>query len=476
MSASPSSSRETFGSRLGFILAAAGSAVGIGNLVSFPVAATKSGGGAFLFVYALFVFFICLPVMMAELSMGRKTAKDPVGAYRELSGGSTLWRIPGWLALITPFMIAVFYMVVTVWVLGYLIATISGNLDQLTTDGYFMQFINTKTVFGLLAVLMLVINGILLLGVKDGIERAAKTLMPALFVMLVALVIFVLTLENAFQGVKYYLVPDFAKIDAHVISKAMAQAFFSLSLGMGILITYGSYMKKRDSISSSARLVALCDTSVAFCAGLLILPAIFHFNPEIDTSELSDSSAGMIFFFLPKIFLALQTNIGYVGASIVAAFFFALVLVAAITSLVSIIEVPVATLRDEANMTRKKAIMTVAIVQFALAILCAMSFGMADWLTSFVSLAGTEKSFFDLVEIVFYDTILPLNGFLVCIFVMYRWKKANFHVELQEGDPGFAGSLWSKYVDLMLSSIIPAILLLVFINTVALKFFGSSLF
>ncbi|AOS95668.1 Sodium:neurotransmitter symporter family protein [Microbulbifer aggregans] len=471
-----SAAREHFGSRLGFILAAAGSAVGIGNLVAFPVAATKSGGGAFLLIYALFVVFICLPVMMAELALGRRTDKDPVGAYRELSGGSKLWHIPGWLALITPFMIAVFYLVVTVWVLGYLVATLTGNLDMLATEAYFGQFINSPTVFAYLVVLMLIINGILALGVKDGIERAAKTLMPMLFVMLLGLVVFVLTQENAMLGVQYYLIPDFSKLTPEVLSKAMAQAFFSLSLGMGILITYGSYMKAHQSVPGSAKVVALTDTLVAFTAGLLILPTIFHFNPQIDPTELSDSSAGMIFLFLPKIFLAMQDNIGYFGASAFAAVFFFLVLVAAITSLVSIIEVPVATLRDERGMERRKAIYTIGAIQIVLAIFCAVSFGMVQWFTEFVTLAGANKSFFDLVEIIFYDTILPLNGLLVCLFVIYRWKKSNFDKELQDGDPSFAGSFSQRYINFALGTFIPVILLLIFINTVALKFFGISFF
>ncbi|SHF13151.1 neurotransmitter:Na+ symporter, NSS family [Microbulbifer donghaiensis] len=468
--------REHFGSRLGFILAAAGSAVGIGNLVAFPVAATKSGGGAFLLVYALFVFFICLPVMMAELALGRRSDKDPVGAYREVSGGSRFWRIPGWLALITPFMIAVFYLVVTVWVLGYLVETLRGNLDLLATEAHFGQFINSPVVFFYLVILMLAINGILAMGVKDGIERAAKTLMPMLFVMLLGLVAFVLTRENAMLGIKYYLVPDFSKLDARVVNNAMAQAFFSLSLGMGIMITYGSYMKKQDSIPGSARAVAITDTLVAFTAGLLILPSIFHFNPQIDTATLSDSSAGMIFLFLPKIFLALQDGVGYFGASVVAAIFFFLVLVAAITSLVSIIEVPLATLRDERGMNRKKAIYTVAAIQVVLAIACAMSFGMADWLTSFAPIAGENVSFFDLVELIFYSTILPLNGLLVCLFVIYKWKWANFDRELQQGDPTFAGSISQKYVNFSLGTFIPLILLVVFIITVADKYFGYSFF
>ncbi|WGL16206.1 sodium-dependent transporter [Microbulbifer bruguierae] len=470
-----SAAREHFGSRIGFILAAAGSAVGIGNLVSFPVAATKSGGGAFLLMYALFVFLICLPVMMAELALGRKSDKDPVGAYRQLSGGSKLWRIPGWMALITPFMIAVFYLVVTVWVLGYLVETLMGNLSNLTSKDHFDNFINSKSVFLYLIALMLIVNGVLSKGVRGGIERAAKTLMPLLFVMLLGLVAFVLTQENAIIGVKYYLIPDFSKLNTSMVSKAMAQAFFSLSLGMGIMITYGSYMKRQDSIPGSARSVAITDTLVAFTAGLLILPAIFHFNPEVKIKEL-EGGAGLIFNFLPKIFLSLQNTIGYGGASAIAAIFFFLVFVAALTSLVSIIEVPVATLRDERGMDRKKAIYTIAAIQFVLACACAMSSGMAGWLTSFVTIGGSEKSFFGLVELLFYDTILPLNGFLVCVFVIYKWKRANLDRELQEGDPAFAGSLSQRYVNFALGTFIPLILLLVFIITVADKFFGHKFF
>ena len=274
-----SESREQFSSRLGFILAAAGSAVGIGNLVGFPVNVAKSGGAAFLLIYALFVAFICLPVMMAEMSLGRHTKRNPLGAYSQISNNSPLWKIGGWLGLITPFMIAVFYQVLTVWLLGYFIGAVTGNLNKMASTDYFGQFINSYSVFLYLAVLTLIVGIILNSGVKNGIERLAKVLMPTLFVMLLVLTVFVLTLPNAFVGVKYYLVPDFSKITPAVVNLALSQAFFSLSLGMGILITYGSYIRKKDSIAGGARTVALVDTGVAFFAGLLILPAIFSFNP-----------------------------------------------------------------------------------------------------------------------------------------------------------------------------------------------------
>ena len=249
-----SEKREHFSSRLGFILAAAGSAVGIGNLVGFPVSATKNGGGAFLLVYALFVIFICLPVMMAEMAMGRKAQKDPLGSYKLLAGNDPKWNFAGFLAVLTPFMIAVFYMVITVWIFGYLSQTAFGNLDALAQPDNFGTFINSYTVFGYMAVVAIIVNLILVGGVKEGIEKAAKFMMPALFVLLTALVVYVLTLDNAMAGVKYYIVPDFSKMNASVLNGALAQAFFSLSLGMGILMTYASYISKKDDIVGSAKI------------------------------------------------------------------------------------------------------------------------------------------------------------------------------------------------------------------------------
>lgn len=468
-------SREQFGSRLGFILAAAGSAVGIGNLVGFPVAAAKNGGGAFLLIYAFFVAFVCLPVMIAELSLGRHTQKDPIGAYRKEAGPNSPWQLAGLFTFITPFMIAVFYMVITVWIFGYLVEIISGNLDQLAKAETFGQFINGNSIFAYLIVVAGLLNLILMSGVKNGIERAAKIMMPALFLMLMGLVIFVLSLDNAWAGVHYYLVPDFSKIDAKVISGALSQAFFSLSLGMGILITYGSYVNQKESITTSAKLIALTDTAVAFCAGLLVLPAIFALHPNTDTAQLTDSSVGMIFSFLPQIFLELHTLIGYTGASVVAAIFFLLVFFAAITSMVSITEVPTSSLIDTLGLTRKQALIRLNIIMAVFTIACGVSFGMVDWLSYFTHYAGSDKSFFDVVVDVFYDTILPLNGLLVCLFVRYRWKQ-GFDLEVEKGDSYYKNSLSEKYIDFSLGTFIPIILLVIFINTVALKFFGTALF
>ncbi len=467
--------REQFGSRIGFILAAAGSAVGIGNMVGFPVAAAKNGGGAFLLIYTLFVLFICLPVMLAEISVGRHSRKDPLGAYSDMSQKHPGWRLAGWLSIITPFMIAVFYLVITIWIFGYLVQSVLGNLDTLANPDTFNVFINSHHLLyyalAVLAVIYLILQG----GVKQGIEKAAKIMMPALFIMLLALVVFVLTLDNAFAGVSYYLVPDFSKVNGSVVSAALSQAFFSLSLGMGIMITYGSYLDKQSDLAGSAKTVALLDTGVAFIAGLLILPAVFSFNPNMPTSELSDSSVGMIFTFLPKIFLALQASIGYLGASVVASLFFVLVFFAAITSMVSIFEVPVAALMEEKKLSRKLSLGILGVVLIMMALMAGVSFGISEFFTSFTQYAGQNKSFFDVILDLFYDSILPLNGLLICMFVIYRWKKVNLSREIDEGAQHYAQSAFERYVNFSISTFIPIILLLVFINTVALKYFGASL-
>jgi NSS family neurotransmitter:Na+ symporter len=467
--------REQFRSRLGFILAAAGSAVGIGNLVGFPVNAAKSGGAAFLIIYAAFVVFICLPVMIAEMSLGRKTQRNPLGAYKSIAGDKSAWRFGGWLALITPFMIAVFYQVLTVWLLGYFIGAVSGNLEAMSVAGYFNEFINANGVFIYLGVLTILIGIILNSGVQNGIERLAKVLMPSLFIMLIALTVFVLTLPNALIGVKYYLVPDFSKINVETVNVALSQAFFSLSLGMGILITYGSYVSKRESVAGGAKMVALVDTSVAFFAGLLILPAIFVFNPEINTDELSSSSVSLVFTFLPKIFLSMQSLIGFVGASIFASVFFLLVFFAALTSQVSILQVPISAFQDELKYSRFKSVLALGACAALLVIASMMSFGMIPFLTEFLAYGGKTNSFFDLVYDVFYETILPLNGFIVCLFVIYRWRRSNLDDELSIGDDAYKGSFTQRYVNFALGTFVPAILLFVFISTVLLKFFGLSI-
>ena len=464
--------RGQFSSRLGFILAAAGSAVGLGNLVAFPVMASKNGGAAFLIIYLFFIAFICYPVMMAEISMGRHTTRNPVGAFSQLSGGHKGWRLAGMLAILTPFMIAVFYTVITVWLVIYIKEIATGGLEMLTSESAFGEIVARPSLFGYLIGLLILIFVILLGGVKGGIERLARVLMPTLAIMLVLLTLFVLTLDGAMVGIRYYLVPDFSQMNLSVVNGALSQAFFSLSLGMGILITYGSYFSREDNIAQSTRMVAIADTSIAFFAGLLILPAIFAFDPNTNTEDLSTSSVGLIFSFLPQIFLSMQAAVGYTGASIVAIVFFTLVFFAALTSLVSIIEIPISCWIDELKLSRKKAVILQAGLLALFAVPATMSLGISDFFTNFTSYGGVTKSFFDLVSDVFYETILPFVGFTVCIFCAYRWKVSGLKSELVIGDPTYEGSLIEKYINFALGTVIPVVLLVVFISTVSQIYFA----
>jgi NSS family neurotransmitter:Na+ symporter len=466
-----SQDRGQFSSRLGFILAAAGSAVGLGNLVAFPVMASKNGGAAFLIMYLFFVAFICYPVMMAEIAMGRRTTLNPVGAFSQLSGGIFRWRLAGMLAILTPFMIAVFYTVITVWLVVYIKEILGGGLEMLSDEAAFGEIVARPSLFGYLIALLALIFCILLGGVRGGIERLARILMPTLAIMLILLTVFVLTLDNASAGIRYYLVPDFSKMSLTVVNGALSQAFFSLSLGMGILITYGSYFSREDNIPQSTRMVVLADTSIAFFAGLLILPAIFAFDPNTNTDDLSTSSVGLIFSFLPKIFLSMQAAVGYTGASIVAVSFFTLVFFAALTSLVSIIEIPIACWIDELKLNRQKAVGLQAILLALFAIPATMSLGISDFFTNFTSYGGLSKSFFDVVSDVFYETILPFGGLTVAVFCAYRWKVSGLNAELEIGDADYQGSLLQKYINFSLGTVIPVVLLVVFISTVNQIFF-----
>jgi len=468
--------RGQFSSKLGFILASAGSAVGIGNLVGFPVMASKNGGGAFLFIYLLFIAFVCFPVMLAEISIGRASQSSPVGAFDSLSGNSKAWRAVGGLGIITPFFIAVFYAVITVWILIYLVQSAMGNLDVLANPDTFGATVSSPVMFAYLVPLLGVLFFILGKGVNDGIERAATILMPTLIVMMVLLIGFVLTLDNAFAGVSFYLVPEFSKIDSGVINSALNHGFFSLSLGMGILITYGSYLNKKENMVSSTRLVAIADTGVAFFAGLLVIPAVFAIDPGVNADELSESSISLMFSYLPQVFLSMQDFVGYFGASLISFMFFTLVFFAALTSLVSITEIPIAYVMDEKDKPRREAIVYVGVAVMVFALVTTVSFGMSDFFTSFLHYGGISKSFFDLIYDVFYETILPLMGFVVCLFVCYRWKKHSMNEEIALGDADYNDSFLRKYVGISLGTFIPLILLAVFMNNVFRIYFAHNLF
>lgn len=463
---------DQFSSKIGFVLAAAGSAVGIGNLVGFPVAAAKNGGGAFLLLYIFFVIAICLPLILAELSLGRATNQNPLGAFRQVSRNNKAWVLAGALSLITPFMIAVFYSVLTVWLLGYFLLVLMGKLDQLATPVYFGGFITSPWIFACLAAVIGMVIVVLKGGVRDGIEKASRVLMPMLFIMLIGLAAFVLTLPNATAGLKFYFTPQLDRITWSVVNGALSQAFFSLSLGMGILITYGSYLRKQDNLVQSAKMLACTDTGVALVAGLMTLPAIFAIYPNTNPSELSDSSVGLIFSFFPNIFMAMVPKFGYAMSSLIAATFFLLAFVAAITSLVSIIEVPVAALKAEGKKTRNASLGIVIAAVSIGAMFSALSFGQVKWLSDFAFYSGANKSLFDVLVDVFYDTILPFNGLLICLLVVWQWKRHNMTAEMLTSNQHGASGWLERYTHFAIAFWIPLILATVFVVTVINKFFS----
>lgn len=467
--------RGQWSSRLGFILAAAGSAVGLGNIWGFPIQTAQNGGAAFVLVYLLLTFIICFPVVIVEIAIGRRTAKNPVGAMNELAP-NTLWNLVGKLGVLCGFMILSFYIVIAGWVFGYFLESVTGGLARLATDGEFNNFVGNPwknlLYMGLfMAATVGIVNG----GIKDGIERWARYLMPALLIMLFALIVYVLTLEDADKGISFYLIPDFSKLNVQTINSALSQAFFSLSLGMGALITYGSYVSKKENIIASGFIVTVFDTFIAISAGLLIIPAVFTLAPDT-TAETLQAGPGLLFVVLPKVFFQLAGDVGFFFASFLASFFFLLICFAALTSTISLLEVPTSYIVDERGVNRKRAAFSAAAIITFLALFSLLSQGATGFFTNFVTYpSGVTKDFLSVVADVFFETCLPLGGFLLTAFAAFRWKTFFFNEEVAIGNPGYQNSLVMKFLTVMLF-ICPFVILFIFINTVLAKYFGINIF
>jgi neurotransmitter:Na+ symporter, NSS family len=451
--------RGGFSSRLGFILAAAGSAVGLGNIWKFPFEVGQGGGAAFVVMYLVFCFVLCFPVMVAEIAIGRKTQLNPVGAFKSL--GYKNWAIVGYLGLASGVLILSFYNVVAAWAFGYFVEIVMGHFD---IGQRFGEFTADWITVGAYSVIFMVGTAFVVSrGVSGGIEKAAKILMPTLFIMIIALIIYALTLPNAMDGIRFYLVPDFSQITGTVVYSALGQAFFSLSLGMGALITYGSYVSKNDNIVSSAASITLMDVGVATLAGFMIFP--FVFSQGIQT----DGGPGLIFVTLPGIF----ESLGAVFGVLVGGLFFLLLSFAAFTSTISLLEVPTAYMVDEQKIKRSKATWIVAIIIFLVGIPSMLSAGAVDSLTNFITLKGAgDKGFMDFVALIASDTFLPLGGFMISVFTAYVWKKENFNLEMANGDEEITGSFLQKYVDFAIGYICPLLLGTIFIITVLDNFLG----
>ncbi|AKL93703.1 Na+-dependent transporter SNF family [Clostridium aceticum] len=404
--------REQWGSRVAFILAAAGSAVGLGNIWRFPYVVGTNGGAAFVIVYLVIIFLIGYPMMVTEMSLGQKTHKNAIGAFKDLAPG-TPWWITGALGVLAGFVILSFYSVVAGWALSYFFKTLGGSLGTGTDFvGTFVGHITNPGVTVMWhGIFMILTLGVIAAGVVKGIERTVKFLMPALFVLLLALVVRSMTLPGASAGIAFYLTPDFKELTPQSILGAVGQAFFTLSLGMGCMITYGSYLGDKEEISDNAAWVVGLDTGIALLAGFAIFPAVFAlgFEPNV--------GAGLAFITLPGVFATMP------GGTFFGAAFFLLLAVAALTSAISLLEVVVAWVVDEKGWNRKKASLIVGILIFILGVPATISMNEVNF-----QMFGMP--FFDVLDIFQESILLPLGGLLTAIYAghVYTAKKLRADV------------------------------------------------
>ncbi|MCH7515341.1 MAG: sodium-dependent transporter [Bacteroidetes bacterium] len=460
------STRGAFSSKIGFVAAAAGSAVGLGNIWRFPYEAGQHGGGAFLLVYLICIVLIGYPIMSGEITLGRNTRSNPYRAYHKL--GNRNWSLVGIWGIICGIMFLSVYNVVAGWAFGYFIEITFGSLLSIKDfDAHFDASIadvsdNIIYSFAFMFITAVIVSR----GIQGGIEKASKILMPLLLLLLLGLIFYSLTLPNAMEGIKYYLVPDFSLINIETIYSALGQAFFSLSLGMGALITYGSYISKKDNIVVSAGLVTITDTLVAFLAGLMIFPLVFSIGQS------PAAGPGLVFVTLPVIF----QQIGPIAGKIIGSGFFLLLCFAALTSTISLLEIPTTFLVDEKKWPRKRIAWISAVIIFIIGLPSMLSQGAVESLTHFLYYEGQSKSVFDFVFDVFSDIGLPLGGLLMVIFIARKWGMKKFDEELSEGNSNYSGSFMSTFLHITIKWIAPVFLAIIFVVTVLQKFFGIHIF
>lgn len=439
--------RDQWGSRFGFVMAAAGSAIGLGNLWKFPYMAGANGGGAFVFVYFAILIVVGFTLMLSEIILGRSTQLSAVGAYKKLN---SKWAWLGGMGVLAGFLILSFYSVVGGWVINYIVKSVTGVLNTADVEvlgGLFGTLI-TSPVEPLIyhAIFMIITLAIVMGGISGGIEKASKILMPALFIMMFIIMLRSLTLEGAMEGVKFLLAPDFSKITGPVILAALGQVFFSLSLGMGCMITYGSYLKKDEDLVKSAIIIPLLDTGIALLAGLTILPAVFAFgfNPG--------EGPGLLFVTLPAVFSRMPLG------SVFAFTFFTLVLFAAITSAISLLEVTVSYMVDEFKWDRRKSTFTMAALIFLVGVTA--SLGLGSW--SNITIIG-GRDIFDSLDFTASNILLPLGGMLMCIFIGWVWGIENAIKEASnEGKLAFK---LAPYWAFLVKWVAPIAILIVFLNS-----------
>ncbi|MFR4172482.1 MAG: sodium-dependent transporter [Lachnospiraceae bacterium] len=413
--------RSTFSGKLGFVLSAAGASVGLGNIWRFPYLAAKYGGGIFLLIYIILALTFGYTMIMAETTLGRMTRKSPVGAYA--SFGKSKWlSFGGWINAIIPVLIVPYYSVIGGWVIKYLFSYVIGQGSELAADGYFSAFISdgvsTEICFVIFALLTV---GIIYAGVRNGVERVSKFMMPILVVLSVIIAVYSVTRPGALEGVKYFLIPNVENFSWMTVVTAMGQMFYSLSIAMGILITFGSYMKKDISIEGSTRNVEIFDTAIAIMAGLMIIPAVFAFSGG--DAESLQAGPALMFITIPKVF----ASMGF--GNFVGILFFLLVLCAALTSSIALTESAVSTFQDELGWSRKKAALIVGVIMIALGTLSCLGYG---------PLAGVKilkMQFLDFFDFLTNSVMMPIAAIATCLLIskVVGTKKIEEEVLLENG-------------------------------------------
>ena len=439
--------RDTFSGKLGFVFAAAGSAVGLGNLWRFPYLAAKYGGGIFILVYLILAVTFGFTLMITEIAIGRKTGLSAAGAFSKLD---KRFGFVGALGCVVPFIITPYYCVIGGWVVKYMVTFLTGQINTAASNTYFTDFI-AKPLEPVLwfAIYVVLTAVVVIIGVQKGIEKASTILMPVLVVLIIAISGFSITRPGALEGVKYYLLPDFSAFSATTILAAMGQLFYSMSLAMGIMITYGSYMKKDTDLRGSVRQIELFDTLVAFLAGLMIVPSVFVFSGG--SEEALNKGPSLMFVTLPKVFESMKLG-GVIGAA-----FFILVLFAALTSSISLFETNVSIVCDKLHWSRKKATIVVAAYILLLGAIVSLGFGPLD----FVKILGLGLlDFFDFLS---NSVLMPIVALLTCICIGYFVKPKTVCDEVELNKPFKE----KKFYIFMLKYAAPICLLLILVFAIS---------
>jgi len=407
--------RSSFTGKLGFVLAAAGSAVGLGNIWRFPYLAAKYGGGIFLLVYILLAVTFGFALMTAETALGRKTGLSAIGAFKELN---KKYAFIGYIVAFIPAIILPYYSVIGGWVMKYLWVFLSGGIKDAANDAYFGAFISQtwQPVFWFFLYIS-VTAIVVLFGVEKGVERVSKIMMPVLVVLSIFIAAYSVFLPGAMDGVLYYILPDFSKFSATTVLAAMGQLFYSMSLAMGIMITYGSYMKKDVNLESSVKQIEYFDTGIAFMAGLMIIPAVFSFSGG--TPEALGKGPSLMFVTLPKVFENMM------GGTYIGVLFFILVLFAALTSSISLMETVLSIICDKLKVSRKISCLIVFVFSVTLGLLSTLGYGPL----ATVKIIGMQ--FLDFFDFISNSVLMPIVAFLTCVFVGYIIKPSSVIEEVE---------------------------------------------